>query len=191
MTTSLAHPAPIRSSDARTARTLRLFRAWKAGDSRAGEALFRDLRARLCAFFRRQPSPLLDDLVQETLVACVIARQALRCEEALLGYVFTVARRVLHQHRYRTPTLVELDENAADEQRPTPERVVEARRLLGERLTPSTLLVLLRYVEGRHGVELARDLDISEASVRRRVRRGLDELRRTANVAGPPTTTPA
>lgn len=190
MTSSPTRPAPIRSSDARAARTLRLFRAWKAGDSRAGEALFRDLRARLCVFFRRKPSQQLDDLVQETLVACVIARQALRCEEALLGYVFTVARRVLHQHRYRTPLLVEL-EDAADERRPTPEHVVEARRLLGERLTPSTLLVLLRYVEGRHGVELARELDISEASVRRRVRRGLDELRRTANAAGPSTTTPA
>lgn len=104
--------------------------------------------------------------------------------------VFTVARRVLHQHRYRALTLVELEE-AADERRPTPEHVVDARRLLGERLTPSTLLVLLRYVEGRHGVELARDLDISEASVRRRVRRGLDELRRTANAAETPTTTPA
>lgn len=180
----------LRSPTAGTARTLQLFRAWKAGDSRAGEALFRDLRTRLCAFFRRQPPEVLDDLVQETLVACVIARQALRCEEALLGYVFTVARRVLNQHRYRTHPLLELDEDAPDERRPTPERVVEARRLLGERLSPSTLLVLLRYVEGRHGVELARDLDISEASVRRRVRRGLDELRRTANVALPPATTP-
>lgn len=171
---------PPRSSD-RAAWTLQLFRAWKAGDSRAGEALFRELRIRLRAYFRRQPPHLVDDLVQETLVACVVARRALRCEDALLGYVYAVARRVL-VHHLRSLPVVSLDEDEAiDEARPALDRVVEAHRLIGDRLTPATLLVMLRYVEGRRGVELARALDISEASVRRRVRRGLDELRRTAS----------
>jgi DNA-directed RNA polymerase specialized sigma24 family protein len=77
---------------------------------------------------------------------------------------------------------VTLDDDAADED-PAFDRVLEARRLLGDRLTPCTLLVLLRYVEGRQGTEIARALDISEASVRRRLRRGLDELRRSASPA--------
>jgi RNA polymerase sigma factor (sigma-70 family) len=171
------------SPEARAARTVQLFRAWKAGDSRAGEALFRDLRVRLRTYFRRQPPHLVDDLVQETLVACVVARQALRCEDALLGYVYAVARRVL-MHQLRSLPLVTLEEDdAVDEARPALDRVVEAHRLLGERLTPATLLVMLRYVEGHHGVELARALDISEASVRRKVRRGLDELRRSSSTS--------
>jgi RNA polymerase sigma factor (sigma-70 family) len=182
--TLVSSSIPTGPLDVRAARTLQLFREWRAGDARAGEALFRDLRTRLRVFFRRQPPHLLDDLVQETLVACVVARRALRCEDALLGYVYTVARRVLLHHlRQRSLPTVEIDEDAADEDRPTPDRVLEVRRLVGDRLTPCTLLVMQRYVEGRRGVELARALDISEASVRRKVRRGLDELRRSASMA--------
>jgi RNA polymerase sigma-70 factor (ECF subfamily) len=178
-TTSSASPYPPHAG---AARTLRRFRDWKAGDQRAGEALFHELQLRLRAYFRGQPPHVLDDLVQETLVACVVARETLRCEDALLGYVYAVARRVLGRHLQRGALpVVAFDEDPADDNRPAPDHVVDARRLLHASPTPSTRLVVKRYVEGYHGVDLARELQISEASVRRRIRRGLAELRRTAS----------
>lgn len=177
-------PSPPRSrpNDARGARTLQLFRKWKAGDESAGDTLFRDLRKRLQTYFRHQPPHVLNDLVQETLVACVVARKTLRREDALLSYVFVVARRVLlRQIRHRMRTTVPFDEEPVDDHRPTPDLVLEAHRLLGDRLTPCARLAVQYHVEGHRGVELARALKISRSSVRRRVRRGLDELRRSAS----------
>jgi DNA-directed RNA polymerase specialized sigma24 family protein len=182
MSSPPASAASTRPQHAGTARTLQRFRDWKAGDERAGETLFHDLQLRLRAYFRGQPSHVLDDLVQETLVACVVTRESLRCDDALLGYVYAVARRVLVRHlQSKALPVVTIDEDPADDKRPAPDHVVDARRLLYASPTPSTLLVVRRYVEGQHGVDLARELRISEASLRRRVRRGLAELRRTAS----------
>lgn len=167
-----------------TARIRQRFAAWRAGDERAGEALFRELRAMLHMRFRSHPPHVVDDLVQETLVACVLARRSIRCEEAFMGYVHTVARRIpIHQARQRSRlAVVELDERTlSDDLSPGRlDRSLEARRLLDACRSPLTRLVELRYLHGHHGVELARALQISEASVRRRLRRGLAQLRASA-----------
>lgn len=163
-------------------RAVEWFRDWKAGDARAGDALFRELGVRLRAYFRRCPSHVLEDLVQETLVACVVAREALRCDEALMSYVYAVARRVLMHHLHdprRCVVVFDEDRDGEDAASPPPEHLVEVARMLRAHPTPFTRLVVLRYVEGHQGVELARQLGISEASVRRRLCRGLDELRRS------------
>jgi RNA polymerase sigma factor (sigma-70 family) len=160
-----------------------LFRTWRAGDARAGDMLFRCLRARLLRFFRGCDPHLVDDLVQETLVACVYARHTLRHERALLSYLYTVARRAL-MRQYKALPLVELDEEAtsAGAMRDEPDRLIEARRLLMARPSPCTHIVALRLLEGCRGVEIARALQISEASVRRKLQRGLAELRASASL---------
>lgn len=170
------------SAAPRTARTLQLLRAWRAGDARAGDVLFRELRAWLVVYFRGCPAHEIDDLVQDTLVACVMARHALRRDEAFTSYAFCTARRGLFRHRYHTRADVELDEQRVVDDRSAPllDERLEARRLLGRCRSPHALVVALRYLEGCYGVEVARTLQISEASVRRRLRRGLDELRRSA-----------
>jgi RNA polymerase sigma factor (sigma-70 family) len=129
---------------------------------------------------------VIDDLVQETLVACVVARHALRCEDALLGYVYAVARRVLvHQHHGRVGTVAFDEDSTGDEGAPSRlDHHLDVQRLLSACPSRYTRLVVLRYVEGHHGVEIARDLRISEASVRRQLRRGPAELQRSAS---PPT----
>jgi RNA polymerase sigma factor (sigma-70 family) len=170
-------------------RQRQLFRAWRDGDPRAGEALFGDLRVRLLAYFHRYPPYMIDDLVQETLVGCLLARHALRCDEALMGYVYCVARRVVFRQLYRGrgPT-VAFDEGTAEDHRTFAEldHRLEAQRLLSACPSPHTRMVVLRYVEGHRGVEIARQLHVSEATVRRRLRRGLAELRQSASAPASP-----
>lgn len=170
-------PGPS-SVPARAARTTRLFRAWRAGDERAGEALFRDLRARLGPYFRAC-SDDLDDLVQDTLVACVVARHRLRREEALLGYVRSVARRTLlsHRHRHRHRSIVAFDDEVVADRNAPLDELVEARRLSSMASAQRSMVVTMHCLEGRSGAEIARALGISEASAWRRLRAELAQLR--------------
>lgn len=177
-----AHCLPTRPSHDRASRCAQRFAAWRAGDARAGEALFRDLRVVLTTWFCGCPRHVVDDLIQETLVACVMARETLRHDEAFAGFVRCVARRVLFHHLYRGRCMASFEEGSAcDEDREAGLDKLEVRRLLGTCASPHALVVALRYLEGRRGVEIARMLRISEASVRRRLRRGLEELQRAAS----------
>ncbi len=126
---------------------------------------------------------MVDDLVQETLEACLMVRHALRCDEALLGYVYSVARRVRNHRLHRGPAPTVGFEDAHDVDERAPERLddmLEARRLLTNCPSAHTHVVALRYLEGHRGVAIAQQLQVSEATVRRRLRRGLADLRDSA-----------
>ena len=55
-----------------------LLERWRAGDKRAGNALFERHFRSLVRFFRNKVSTGIEDLVQETLLACVRGRDRLR-----------------------------------------------------------------------------------------------------------------
>jgi len=112
-------------------------------------------------------------------------RHALRCDEALLGYVYSVARRVRNRRRHPTSTSTVEFEDIHDIDEHAPELlddVLEARRLLTTCSSAHAHIVALRYLEGHRGVAIAELLQISEATVRRRILRGLAELRESACV---------
>jgi RNA polymerase sigma-70 factor, ECF subfamily len=164
----------------------RLFLAWRSGDRTAGDALVARLRAHLQRFFRARTrnSELAEDLVQETLLACVRAKQALVDEVALRGYVYTAARRILArelERRDRVAMALEESEliDNADLHAEYEQRVVvdQLRQCLQARPTRCTRAATLYFLEGRRGREIAVLLEISEGTVRSRIRHGLGQLR--------------
>ena len=162
----------------------RLFRSWRSGDREAGRELLERLCTHLQRFFGARCGALADDMVQETLLACVRARETLADEAALKSYVYTTARRILARElaRHRGEA-VELDELPADDAdlHTGYERSAAVARLrvqLRAQPTVCTRAAELYFLEGHRGPEIAALLEISEGTVRSRIRRGLGQLRR-------------
>lgn len=164
-----------------------LLDAWAAGDEDAGGELFDRHFDALYRFFRNKVGDGVDDLVQQTLLACVQGRERFRRDSSFRTYLFATARNVLYQHfdrrsreaervDYGTVSVIDLGES--------PSRVVDARaeqRVLAaalQRLPLDYQVALeLRYWEGLTGPELAEALGIPEPAVRSRLRRALEKLR--------------
>lgn len=124
-------------------------------------------------------------MVQETLLACVRARTTLADEAALKGYVYTAARRILARElERREHTLTRLDdadlvdEVDFDDDHARRNEVEHLRHQLRTHATVCTRAAELYYLEGRRGPEIAARLGIAEGTVRSRIRRGLQQLRR-------------
>jgi RNA polymerase sigma factor (sigma-70 family) len=164
-----------------------LLHAWRAGDESAGSALFDRHFDPLYRFFRNKVGDGVDDLVQQTLLACVQGRERFREDSSFRTYLFATARNVLYQHfdrhtrdaarvDYGTVSVIDLGES--------PSRVVAARaeqRVLAAALRSVPLddqiALELYYWEGMTGPELAEALGLAEPAVRSRLRRALERLR--------------
>lgn len=163
-----------------------LFHAWRTGDIRAGHELLERLGGHLRRFFRVRSGPLAEDMVQETLLACVRARATLVDEAALKGYVYAAARRILareledevYLHVHLDDELDLDDQLDLDEDFDRCAVVEHLRHRLQARPTLCTRAAELYYLEGRRGPEIAARLGIAEGTVRSRIRRGLLQLRR-------------
>jgi RNA polymerase sigma-70 factor (ECF subfamily) len=77
---------------------LSLLDRWRAGDSVAGNLLFKRHFASLYRFFEYKTEGEVDDLVQETLLQCVKAGSTFRRQSTFRTYLFSIARHVLFQH---------------------------------------------------------------------------------------------
>lgn len=77
---------------------LSLLDRWRAGDSVAGNLLFKRHFASLYRFFEHKTEGEVDDLVQETLLQCVKAGSTFRRQSTFRTYLFSIARHVLFQH---------------------------------------------------------------------------------------------
>lgn len=89
---------------------LSLLDRWRAGDSVAGNLLFKRHFASLYRFFEYKTEGEVDDLVQETLLQCVKAGSTFRRQSTFRTYLFSIARHVLFQHwRARTRVHATLD----------------------------------------------------------------------------------
>lgn len=163
-----------------------LLEAWQAGDEAAGNELFDRHFDDLYSFFKGKLSRGADDLVQKTFLACIEGRERFRGEASFRTYMFAAARRILWRQfdHLRRDDAVDPAATSLHDLDPSPSQALAQRneqRLVMEALRriPVAFQVALElyYVQGFRGPEIARILEISEATVRSRIRRGLDQLR--------------
>lgn len=86
---------------------------WCAGDSVAGNALFRRHFEAVYRFFEHKTDGEIDDLVQETFLACVRGRETFRRHSSFRTYLFAIARNLLFSYwrkRKTSPTPLDFDQ---------------------------------------------------------------------------------
>ncbi len=162
-----------------------LLTAWRNGDERAGTELFGRHFEAMFRFFRSKLEHSVDDLVQQTFLACVRNREAYRGDSSFRTYLYQVARSKLYdslRKRARSGTDVSMCTMA--DLRTTPSSWVGRKSQLQlvqnalERLPLELQLVIeLFYFEELSAPEVAAILEIPEGTVRSRIRRALDDLR--------------
>lgn len=163
-----------------------LLEAWRAGDRASGTDLFNRHFNGLYRFFRNKVGDDADDLVQQTFLAVVKARDRFRGDSSFRTYLFTAARSKLYNHfsRKRPDQKDRLGVTSVIDLGVSMHRMMvksEEQRLLleGLRALPLDLQVALElhYFEGMRGPALAEVLEIPEGTVRSRLRRGRERLR--------------
>lgn len=77
---------------------LGLLDAWRDGDDAAGGSLFERHFPAVYRFFRNKVDGDVDDLVQQTFLACVRSKDAYRGHSSFRTFLFAVARNVLCDH---------------------------------------------------------------------------------------------
>src|SRR5690606_6862101 len=80
---------------------LALVEAWRAGDARAGHALFERHYACIAGFFRNKVDSELADLIQTTFLGCLAAIDLFRGAASFKPFLLAIARNVLLLHYRR------------------------------------------------------------------------------------------
>ena len=128
-----------------------LLDAWRGGDASAGQELFARHFERVCRFFYNKVEGGVEDLIQQTFLACVEARDRFRGEARFFTFLYAVAQNVLRTH-YRALRKdragIDFDAVTVHDLNPTPSVVVgrkkEQRVLLqGLRRLPLDLQIVL------------------------------------------------
>jgi RNA polymerase sigma factor (sigma-70 family) len=163
-----------------------LFERWCGGDERSGAALFDRHFSALSRFFRNKVTDEFEDLVQQTFTACLESRDRFRQDSSFRTYLFAIANNILRNHyRSRRRDRVDLTEVSVHDLAPGPSTVVARAReqkLLLESLRriPLELQVILElyYWEGMTAKAIGEVVGDSEYTVRNRLRRGKELLRK-------------
>nr|AYM53085.1 RNA polymerase sigma-24 subunit ECF subfamily [Nannocystis exedens] len=165
---------------------LELLHAWGEGDKRAVNLLFRRYFITLVRFFRNKVTGDLDDLVQQTLLACVEGRERVTRVSAFRGYLFGVAYRVLANHYRksgRQPQQVDLGDSSIQDLAPGITSAISLRQeqqLLFDALrripVQSQVALELYYWEGLTSAEIAEVLEIPLGTAQTRLRRARELL---------------
>lgn len=171
-----------------------LLDAWRAGDGKAGNELFRRHFDAVCRFFRNKVGDGVEDLIQKTFLACVRSRDAFRKQGSFRAYLFTIARHELYhylQKRAREEKRIDPDAQSVAHFGPGPSTVAARRaeqRLLLDALRklPLNLQIALElyYWEDMSASELAAVLDLPEGTVRTRLRRARQLLEQSLRETG-------
>jgi RNA polymerase sigma factor (sigma-70 family) len=163
-----------------------LLERWRAGDQRAGSTLFDRHVTPLIRFFRNKVSAGIEDLVQDTLLACVQGRDRIREDGTFRAYMFGTARHILYAHieKHARRRIVNVEDESIADLVPGVSTAYakheQERRLLEalQKLPLAYQLTLeLYFWEGLSGPELAVALGVPEPTARSRVRRGSAMLR--------------
>ncbi len=164
-----------------------LLGAWKNGNRTAGNALFDRYFASLYAFFRHKVGDAAEDLVQQTFLSCTQAKQGISGDGNFRSYLFVVAHRKLYTHLERCRRGIRFDPGvtSCEDLGLSPSGVVARNEsveqlLCALRRLPIDLQVALElfYFEQIRGPRLAEILGVPEGTIRSRIRRGRDLLRK-------------
>jgi RNA polymerase sigma-70 factor, ECF subfamily len=162
-----------------------LVRAAQGGDRAAfGELYRRYARMVHGILLARVPRPAAEDLLQDVFLQALPRLASLRDRSRFGGWLAAIARnRATDFYRQICPT-VELEENSADDSaadpRPARQTVEEGLFLLEVvRTLPEAYRepLILRFVEGMTGPEIAARTGMKHGSVRVNLHRGLEMLR--------------
>ncbi len=163
--------------------------AWQAGDRDAGGALIDRYFEPLRRFFQNKIATGVEDLIQQTFLVCVQQRDRIRDPEAFRGYLFAAARSKLYDQigkRLRSPVAPDFMVSSVVDLGVSPSEVIaehEDQRLLirALRTLPLELQIALElyYVERVRGRDLEVALELPAGTVRSRLRRAIEQLRRS------------
>lgn len=170
-----------------------------AGDTSAGRTLFSRYFERLHRFFASKIHHGVDDLVQETMLACIEGRPSLRSPEAFKTFLFGVARRRLYKKwrdERRGSNAIDFGLTSVTDLGPSPSGVARHREqqqqvMEAMRRIPVELQIALElfYWEDMSATEVAEILELPEGTVRSRLRRARtlleEQLQRSAMAFGP------
>ncbi|MCX4243601.1 RNA polymerase sigma factor [Paraliomyxa miuraensis] len=97
---------------------VQLLQAWRAGDNDAGSRLLRRHFRTLFRFFRSKVGHGVEDLVQQTMLACADGVHRFRGEASFKTYLLAIARTQLlmhlRKHARKDKPVVELETSVAD-----------------------------------------------------------------------------
>jgi RNA polymerase sigma-70 factor (ECF subfamily) len=163
-----------------------LLERWAAGNRAAGGELFERYVDPLLRFFQNKVDHGVEDLVQQTLLACVEGRARFRGEASFRTYLFQIARYQLFAHYrgrhhpgeldFEVSSVVDLGTSptSALARREEHRRLLEALR----RIPLEYQVVLeLRLWEDLSGAEMAEILDVAAPTLRSRLRIATERLR--------------
>jgi RNA polymerase sigma-70 factor (ECF subfamily) len=165
-----------------------LLERWRAGDRDAGNELFERHRDALFRFFHNKASVKADDLVQDTMLACLESQGNFEKRSHFRSYLFGVARFQLYayyrKHRrdgevldFNTVTALELGASPSTLAAEHSEQKVLLEALRRISLEHQVVLELC-YWEELSAPELAEILEIDTAAVYSRIRRAKQQLKR-------------
>jgi RNA polymerase sigma factor (sigma-70 family) len=162
-----------------------LLERWGHGDNGAGAALLMRHRRALYGFLCRRTTRDLDDVAQQTLLACIERRDSYRGEASFRTFMLKIARYQIYAQYRRRCNAEDCDvatlpcAERSPNQQLASEQVLRSVTLALQRLPDMFREVLhLVYFEGLRGPEVADKLGIPEPTVRSRTRRALLHLRR-------------
>lgn len=172
-----------------------LLDAWCRKDQQAGNALFERHFRSLYGFFRNKVADGVDDLVQQTFLACVRGRDGFRRDSSFRTYMFAAAKRILYrelERRRNVKARIDFEVSSVHDLSPGVStafaRHSEQRLLLDAlRKLPLEYQVAMElyYFEGFRGAEIAEVLEVPEGTIRSRLDRGLKQLRSYADELAP------
>lgn len=152
---------------------------YQAGEGSALDVLVREISPRLRTVFRGGSSEdQVEEMVQETWFQVHRSRHTWRPGEMLLPWVYAIARHVRNRHYRRRSRQAEVE---LDERIPVapPELSLGFEQLLSELPESQREVLILMKVEGRSLEEVAAATGSTVGSVKQKVHRAYEKLRKT------------
>jgi RNA polymerase sigma-70 factor (ECF subfamily) len=158
-----------------------LLHAWQGGDKQAGVQLFERHYDSIARFFANKVSGNVDDLIQNTFLACVEGKERFREDSSFRTYLFGIARNLLYQN-YR------VKRRDGDRFDPATQSAADlgpgAGTMIAKKQEEHLLLQALRHIplehqellelyywESKRAQDISELLDVPEGTVRTRLRR--------------------
>lgn len=170
-----------------------LLAQWRGGDREAGGALLARWVQPLMRFFAGKLDHGIDDLIQETMLSCIEGRDVIRESSSFRAYLFAVARHRLYDHLRRRQRDKELDFStitvrdlgtSPSSALARGERKEKLESALQHISIDHRIALELAYWEHFQGPELAVALGIPANTVRSRLARARQSLRRRLDELG-------